>query len=196
MEDWSNENIQLWANLKAKYGLRYAFTIYGNDTPENQLLILQNWKKRGVEFDFFEMMNECWQTRYSKPDHSKPDVLFQVTSKMYIEEILARFFAVLDVLKVPYHLICSPANAGQYSDSWNDAIFEAINTKFKDRKNMGITMHMYAKAQNKGEEVPSGKFDDEQIAKFRKRLPQGRSIAITESGVINTKLTYEELGQQ
>ena len=113
LEDWSNENIQLWANLKAKYGLRYAFTIYGNDTPENQLLILQNWKKRGVEFDFFEMMNECWQTRYSKPDHSKPDVLFQVTSKMYIEEILARFFAVLDVLKVPYHLICSPANAGQ-----------------------------------------------------------------------------------
>lgn len=49
--------------------------------------------------------------------------------------------------------------------------------------------------KNEGEEVQSGKFDYEQIAKLRKRLPLGRSIAITESGVINAALTYEKLGQ-
>ena len=196
LKDWTNEKIQLWADLKVKYGLRYAFTINGNDTPENQLLILQNWKDHGVEFEFFEMMNEYWQNRYHKPDLSKPDVLFQVTPEMYIENMLPRFFAVLDVLKVPYHLICAPANVNEYSDSWNNVIFQAVSIKFRDRNNLGITLHMYARAQNEEEEVQSGNFDYEQIAKFRKRLPPGRSIAITESGVINSKLTYEELGQQ
>ena len=195
LKDWTNEKIKLWADLKVKYGLRYAFTINGNDTPENQLLILQNWKDHAVEFEFFEMMNEYWQNRYSKPDLTKPDVLFQVTPEMYIENMLPRFFATLDVLQVPYHLICAPANVNQYSDSWNDAIFKAINEKFKARTNMGITLHLYAKEQYEDEEVQSGNFDYEQIAKLRKRLPPGRSIAITESGVINSKLTYEELGQ-
>lgn len=195
LKDWTNEKIKLWADLKVKYGLRYAFTINGNDTPENQLLVLQNWKDHGVEFEYFEMMNEYWQNRYRKPDLTKPDVLFQVTPKMYIENILPRFFAALDVLQVPYHLICAPANVNQYSDSWNDAIFDAMNNKFKDRTNMGITLHMYAKDQHEDEEVLSGNFDYKQIAKLRKRLPPGRSIAITESGVINSKLSYEELGQ-
>ncbi len=196
LKDWTDSKIQLWADLKEKYGLRYVFTINGNDTPENQLLILQKWKDRGVEFEFFEMMNEYWQRRYREPDLSRPDVLFQVTKEMYVDDILPRFFAVLDVLQVPYHLICAPAKNGLYSTQWNDAIFRAINEKFKDRDNLGITLHMYAKGVHEDEEVPGGDFNYDQIAEFRNRLPPGRSIAIAEAGVLNSELTYEEVGQQ
>lgn len=194
MKDWSDEMIKMWVDLQKKQGIRYIYVVNGNDTPANQAQVIQRWLDAGAHFDLIEMMNEYYLPKYAKGDLSKPEVKEKITPEKYVNEILPAFWKELDRFNLPYYLIFAPtrpgrAGADKIMSHWNDVLTDAVKNKYPDRQ-LNATLHLYVL-----EKANADDFDYDQIDQVRKDLPAGRHIAITEAGVVDPSLSYQEAGQ-
>jgi hypothetical protein len=177
--DWSDSQLSSWIALQKRQGFLFVFVVNGNDTPENQLALIQRWQQFGAKFAFIEMMNEYYLSKYRNGDTSSPEVSRAVTPKQYFAEIVPQWFAVLDPLKIPYFVIGAPlknGKSGAVLAAWNVELSAALRGGLATR-HLGVTVHLYTDG--------SEPFDYTQIAKLRQTLPTGTRIAITEAGILN-----------
>lgn len=192
--DWPDAAIAKWADLQKRQGVRFTYTVNGNDPPADQAAMIQRWLDAGVKFDFIEMMNEYYLPKFTKGDRSFEEVSRAISPELYVNEILPAYWAALDRFNLPYYVIFAPDRPGrsvaqQKRDNWNSVVGEAVRTKYRDR-NLNATIHLY---EHGGE---ADNFDYAQIDRLRAMLPPGRHIAVTEAGIINRSLTTEQLGKQ
>ncbi len=190
--DWTNGAITDWVALQKKHGLRFIYVVNGNDSPANQSLLIQRWITAGAKFDFLEMMNEYYLTKFANGDTSFDEVTKRVTPEIYARDILPDFWAALDHFGLPYYIIFAPARpdqpvAQQKMDYWNQVMIDSVMKQFP-QKNIHATLHLY----HNGDGITN--FDYEQIDRIRIRLPSGRHIAITEAGIVNENLSIQEVG--
>lgn len=189
-QDFSDVDIQSWASLQEKHGLRMIYIVNGNDSPKNQKVFIERWMDAGVQFDFIEMMNEYYLSKFSKGSTEKDEVTREVTPRMYVDEILPVFFDELDSFGLPYFVICAPAKDGKPGErlaAWNDVLVEALNGKFNDRE-LGIVLHLYKRPGG-------GDYDYAQINRLRDRLSYEPKVAITEMGILDNNATWSEIAR-
>lgn len=188
--DWTDENINKWISLQKKQGIRLIYVVNGNDSPASQALFIKKWLNAGAKFDFIEMMNEYYLPKFLNGDTSYEEVTEVVTPEKYVDIILPRFWAELDQFNLPYFLIFAPERVvpNPTLKHWNEVVADAIKTKYPNR-NLNATIHLYIQDQS-----DISQFDYKQIDNLRNSLPANRSIAITEAGVINPTLTYQQVG--
>jgi hypothetical protein len=186
--DFSDADIESWVSLQKKYALRLIFVVNGNDSPENQRKFIERWISAGAQFDFIEMMNEYYLSKFFKGFTDKKEVSQKITPQLYVEEILPAFFKELDKLDLPYFVICAPEKKGKPGErlaAWNTTMVSGLNGKFKDRK-LGIVIHLYQKGVN-------SEFDYSQINRLRDRISYKPKVAITEMGVLDDEVTWLEI---
>jgi hypothetical protein len=193
-DDWTPAMMKLWADFQKKQGVRFIYVVNGNDTPANQAAMIQRWMDAGASFDFIEMMNEYYLPKYAKGDKSKKEVTDMITPEKYVNTILPDFWKELDKFHLPYYVIFAPskpgkANADKIMDHWNEVMTDALKNKYPDRQ-LNATIHLYLKG---GTDL--GGFDYDQIDRVRKDMPSGRHIAVTEAGVIDPGLSYQQAGE-
>lgn len=190
IEDWTDVKVSLWANLQKKHGIHLAYTVNGNDTPINQVRVIQKFMDAGARFDFLEMMTEYYLPKFRLGKTDRPEVTEAVTVEDYLDDILPHFWKELDALKLPYYLIYAPVKPHgsdqqrEYYENWNRVMNEAVNGRYADR-DLHAVLHLYRRGPKP--------YDYDQINRLREALPQGRHIAVTEAGVIDKDLTYAEI---
>jgi len=188
-DDWTDENIGTWVLLQQTQGLRLIFVVNGNDTPINQKNLIQRWINAGARFDFIEMMNEYYLLKYALGDTSNPEVTESVSPQKYVDTILPNFWSQLDVFNLPYYVILAPTTTGNlqtYYNAWNDTLINAIYNKYASRK-LNATLHCYI--QGAGMD-----FNYNQISYLKSILPASSHLAITEAGIIDSTINYQQSG--
>lgn len=189
-QDFSDDELKSWATLQEKHGFRMVFVVNGNDSPNNQKMFIQRWMDAGVRFDFLEMMNEYYLSKFAKGSTEKAEVSQKVTPQLYVNEILPMFFNELDGLGLPYFVICAPAKkgkSGERLDAWNDVIVAALNDQFKNRE-MGIVLHLYKRSD-------ASAYDYAQINRLRGRISYQPKVAITEMGILDDNASWSEIAE-
>ena len=193
IDDWTDEKVSLWANLQKKHGIHLGYTVNGNDTPINQVRVIQKFTDAGAQFDFLEMMTEYYLPKFRLGKTDRPEVTEAVTVESYLDDILPRFWKELDALELPYYLIYAPLKPHgsdkqqEYNTNWNRVMNEALNGRYSDR-DLHAVLHLYKQGPQP--------YDYDQINRLREALPQGRHIAVTEAGVIDKELTYAQIAPQ
>lgn len=192
-KDWTPERIKAWVDLQKRQGIRFIYVVNGNDTPVDQAVVIQKWLDADASFDFIEMMNEYYLPKYAKGDLSRAEVKEVVTPEAYVNTILPDLWKALDRFNLPYYVIFAPSRRGhdaaeKIMDHWNDVVSDAIKNKYPDRQ-LNATIHLYLR-----DSADLKEFDYDQIDRLRKELPAYRHIAITEAGVINPSLSYQQAG--
>lgn len=190
-KDWTPEVIRQWTDLQKRQGVRFIYVVNGNDAPAEQAAAIQRWMDAGARFDFLEMMNEYYLPKFVSGDRSHAEVTRQVTPEDYVNSILPAYWKELDRFHLPYYLIFAPSRPGrdgaqQKMDEWNTVVSGAIRNKYPD-KDLNATIHLYARGSLAG-------FDYGQIDRLRQSLPPGRHIAVTEAGILDNALSYEQAG--
>lgn len=190
--DWTPEVIKDWTDLQKRQGIRFIYVVNGNDSPAEQAAAIQRWLDAGSHFDLLEMMNEYYLPKFAKGDRTKAEVTRQVTPEIYVDEILPTFWKELDRFHLPYYLIFAPEKGeGGGGDNrlaqWNEVVARATRNKWPER-DLNATVHLYAHGG-------IGNYDYGQIDRIRQSLPAGRHIAITEAGVLDPGMTFQENGQ-
>lgn len=191
-QDWTDDIIAAWVSLQQTYDLRFIYVVNGNDTPANQRDIVQRWLDAGARFDLLEMMNEYYLPKFANGNTDRPEVTRQVTAEAYVDQILPAFWTELDRFGLPYYLIFAPARpdsmpqAQEKMEHWNAVVADAIRNDYRER-NLHATLHLYTTGD-------LDEFDYGQIDRLRATLPPGRHIAITESGIIDKSLDYQQAG--
>ncbi len=193
-KDWTPERIKAWVDLQKRQGIRFIYVVNGNDMPADQAVVIQKWLDAGASFDFIEMMNEYYLPKYAKGDLSRAEVKEVVTPETYVNTILPDLWKALDRFNLPYYVIFAPSRprrdaADKIMDHWNDVVSDAVKNKYPDRP-LNATTHLYLR-----DSADLKEFDYDQIDRLRKELPAGRHIAITEAGVINPSLSYQQAGE-
>ncbi len=193
-KDWTPERIKAWVDLQKRQGIRFIYVVNGNDMPADQAAVIQKWLDAGAHFDFIEMMNEYYLPKYAKGDLSKEEVKEVVAPEKYVNTILPDFWNELDQFSLPYYVIFAPSRPGrevadQIMQHWNEVVSDAIKNKYPDRQ-INATIHLYLR-----DSTDLSLFDYDQIDRVRNELPAGRHIAITEAGVINPGLSYQQAGE-
>jgi hypothetical protein len=193
-KDWTSGMIQKWVGLQKRQGIRFIYVVNGNDTPSNQAAIIQKWLDAGAHFDFLEMMNEYYLPKYAKGDVSHREVREKISPEKYVDEILPAFWNDLDRFGLPYYLIFAPSkpghkNSNDHLEHWNEVMENAMKNKYPGRQ-LNATIHLYVRG---GADLDD--FDYGQIDRVRNMMPAGRHIAVTEAGVIDPGLTYQQAGE-
>lgn len=187
--NWTDDNISKWVQLQQRHKLRFVYVVNGNDTPINQKQLLQRWINAGAHFDFIEMMNEYYLVKYALGDTTNEEVTRKVSAQDYIDIILPDFWTQLDGFNLPYYVILAPTATGNlqtYYSDWNNTVIDAIQNKYKSRK-LNATLHCYLRGAGTD-------FDYNQITNLKLRLPATAHLAITEAGVIDDTINYQEAG--
>ncbi len=187
--NWTDANINKWVQLQQTHKLRLIFVVNGNDAPINQKNLIQRWINAGAKFDFIEMMNEYYLVKYALGDTSNEEVTEKVSPQKYVDTILPNYWNQLDVFNLPYYIILAPTASGNlqiYYNAWNDIIINAIQNKYAGRK-LNATLHCYQRGAGSA-------FDYDQINNLKTRLPTNSHLAITEAGIIDTTLNYQQAG--
>lgn len=185
--NWTNESIIKWVQLQQAHGLRFIFVVNGNDSPINQKNLIQRWINAGAKFDFIEMMNEYYLAKYALGDTSNEEVTEKVNPQKYVDTILPNFWNQLDAFNLPYYIILAPTSSGNlqtYYNAWNDTIINTIQHKYASRK-LNATLHCYQRGAGSA-------FDYDQISNLKTRLPANSHLAITEAGIIDSTLNYQQ----
>lgn len=188
-DNWTDDNINKWVQLQQAHGLRFIYVVNGNDAPLNQKNVIQRWINAGAKFDFIEMMNEYYLVKYAIGDTSNEEVTEKVSPQKYADTILPNFWNQLDIFNLPYYVILAPTASGNlqtYYNAWNDTIINAIQNKYAGRK-LNATLHCYQRGAGTA-------FDYDQISNLKSRLPANSHLAITEAGIIDTTINYQQAG--
>lgn len=189
-QDWTNENINSWVDFQKTQGIRLIYVVNGNDSPASQAQFIQKWLDAGAHFDFIEMMNEYYLTKFTNGNTSSPEVTFPVSPEKYVDSILPAFWTSLDQFQLPYYLIFAPEQptSANYAalEHWNEVVSNATKSTYLNR-NLNATIHLYIQNES---DIPN--FDYNQIESARNSIPAGRHIAITEAGIINPALSYQQ----
>lgn len=194
-DDWTPAMIQAWVNLQTQLGIRFIFVVNGNDTPVHQKDLIQRWLVAGAKFDFIEMMNEYYLTKYAEGDISKPEVKRKITPEDYANIMLPLFWEELDQFNLPYYIIFAPTRLNPIADArtrhWNNVMIDQVINHYPNR-NLNATLHLYTSGHS-DEDDDIDIFNYKQIDTLRKRLPVDRRIAITEAGVLDSTISIQEL---
>ncbi|HMN05734.1 MAG TPA: hypothetical protein PKD45_08405 [Flavobacteriales bacterium] len=190
-KDWSTATVAAWTALQKRQGVRFIYVVNGNEPPAAQAANIQRWMDAGARFDLLEMMNEYYLPKFAKGDRSFAEVSGQVSPEKYVNTILPAYWKELDRFGLPYYLIFAPAKGGGATNrlgQWNQVVADAIRNKYPGRQ-LNATIHLYAD----GNDLST--FDYGQIDRLRQSLPPGRHIAVTEAGILDPNLTFQQNGQ-
>ncbi len=187
--DWHRGDRMLWIALQKQYHFGLVYVINGNDTPESQRAFLGQWIDEGARFSFLEMMNEYYLSKFKAGDTSKPGVTRKVDFIDYTSDILPRYVDALADLDIPMHLIFAPMKGRKvddYNAQWNEHVAQFVHQGYKNAT-FGAAVHLY---------FDGGAYDYDQITALRALLPEGTSIAVSESGLVaKTKFSPNEVGE-
>ena len=143
--DWQDGHIQAWADLyAANPTVKLVFVANLNDTAENSLKLYNRFLAKGCKFEFIELGNEQYLSKY-RLSKDLPEVTLktrEMSPEKYLalcQEFLPKFNGSTIVVQLAPN---KNKNIDEYYNHWNRTILNATN----QIPEINYSMHIYANA--------------------------------------------------